>query len=240
VNAQLNDIPELENGFDALGFSQGGQFLRAYVEKYNQPPVSNLITFGSQHMGVADLPTCRPGDIFCLLARTAARRGVYSSYAQRNLIQAQYFRDHARLPVYYEANDFLTRINGEVEETRNETYAKNLAGLENLVLVIFDQDKTVVPKESSWFGSYAPPKEDATDMQMRWGEEVVLPMREQPLYTEDWIGLRKLDQLGRVISLSCEGEHMQISKECWLPIVTKYVGANLNHSRYDTPPLVIQ
>lgn len=48
---QLKADPALANGFNAVGFSQGGQFLRAYVERYNDPPVHNLVTFGGQHMG---------------------------------------------------------------------------------------------------------------------------------------------------------------------------------------------
>lgn len=63
-----------------------GQFLRAYVERYNSPPVHNLITFGSQHMGVSDLPPCKPFDIPCQLARRAVRGGVYSEWAQNNVI----------------------------------------------------------------------------------------------------------------------------------------------------------
>ncbi|KAG9040538.1 hypothetical protein FS837_000502, partial [Tulasnella sp. UAMH 9824] len=62
VYDQLNAIPELEGGFDAIGFSQAGQFLRAYVEIYNEPPMHNLITFGSQHMGVSELPACGTWD----------------------------------------------------------------------------------------------------------------------------------------------------------------------------------
>lgn len=66
--------------------SLGGQFLRAYTERYNNPPVHNLITFGSQHMGIADLPGCKPFDVMCNLARSAANIGVYSSWAQKNVI----------------------------------------------------------------------------------------------------------------------------------------------------------
>lgn len=51
VAEQIANITELKHGFDAIGFSQAGQFLRAYVERYNTPPVHNLITFGAQHMG---------------------------------------------------------------------------------------------------------------------------------------------------------------------------------------------
>ena len=146
-------------------------------------------SFGSQHMGVSDLPACRPGDTFCYLVRIAARQGVYSSYAQGHIIQAQYFRDHTRLPTYYTQNHFLTLINGEVEETRNDTYKKNLASLANFVMIRFTREKTVVPSESSWFGSFATPDE-GDKAGLPWDEERVLPMEEQPLYKEDWIGLR--------------------------------------------------
>ena len=146
VATQLAGVPELSNGFDALGFSQGGQFLRAYVEWFNDPPVNNLLTFGSQHFGVADIPGCRPRDLFCNLARNAARSGVYTAWAQHNLVQvclwplrdsleltlwldqkAQYFRDERRLPTYLAQNTFLTRLNNELPDLRNETYARNFA-----------------------------------------------------------------------------------------------------------------
>jgi palmitoyl-protein thioesterase len=55
----LKKIPELKDGFDALGFSQGGLFFRAYVQQCNDPPVRNLISFGSPHGGVSDVPNCQ-------------------------------------------------------------------------------------------------------------------------------------------------------------------------------------
>jgi palmitoyl-protein thioesterase len=96
--------------------------------------------------------------------------------------------------------------------------------------VLFTQDRTVVPKESSWFGSYAPKEEGEDDalgafFDLGPDEEAIVPMRKQPLYVEDWIGLRTLDESGRVKLVSCEGEHMHISTECWQPLVKKYVGS---------------
>lgn len=38
---------------------------------------------------------------------------------------------------------------------------------------------------------------------------------------------RQLDEAGRVTLLSCVGEHMQISRECWEPIVLKYTGGTV-------------
>ena len=60
--------PKLAGGFNAIGFSQGcipflpprsltkgGQFLRAYVERYNNPPVRTLVSVGGQHQGTRTL-----------------------------------------------------------------------------------------------------------------------------------------------------------------------------------------
>jgi len=221
VAEQLAAIPELSGrGFDAIGFSQGGQFLRAFIERYNNPPVHNLITFGAQHMGVTDLPGCKPTDLLCQLFRSAARMGVYSGWAQNNLVPAQYYRDTTQMSTYLASNHFLTSINNEIPASRNQTYVQNFASLSNLVLVLFTRDKTVVPKESAWFGSYAPSSDSAR------AEDTLVPMKLQPLYLEDWIGLKQLDQAGRVKLKSCIGEHMQLPQECWVPIVEKYVGSS--------------
>ncbi|KAJ3518127.1 hypothetical protein NLJ89_g44 [Agrocybe chaxingu] len=209
VASQLDSIPELHGGFDAIGLSQGGQFLRAYVERYNYPPVNNLITFGSQHMGISDIPACG------------------------RFLQAQYYRDPANLETYLEANHFLPDINNELPTDRNTTYASNLASLDNLVLVLFTEDKTVVPKESAWFGAEEV-DEDATYSEgsiqkvfklglQQTMERAVIPMRLQPIYLEDWIGLRKLDECGSITFETCKGEHMQMS-DCWEDIVAKFVG----------------
>ena len=148
------------------------------------------------------------------------------------MFQAQYYRDTSQLSVYLSSNHFLTSINNENPDSRNSTYAHNFASLSNLVLVLFTQDKTVVPKESAWFGSYAPIKEESQGL----STPTLVPMKLQPLYSEDWIGLKQLDQAGRVKLVSCDGEHMQLSRECWEPIVTQYLANskvdNASNNRY--------
>lgn len=155
--------------------------------------------------------------------------------------QAQYYRDPTQMDSYLASNRFLTSINNEIQELRNETYAHNLASLDTLVLVLFTRDKTVVPKESAWFGSEAVENEMSNEPlfdnsyespgnteQVAMGtphttSKAIIPMRLQPLYVEDWIGLRELDERGGVVLESCEGEHMQMS-DCWEDVVRKYVG----------------
>ena len=137
------------------------------------------------------------------------------------MAKAQYYRDPAQLSTYLESNHFLTSINNEIPASRNQTYIQNFASLSNLVLVLFTQDTTVVPKESAWFGSYAPPTE-----RDHLVVDTLISMKQQPLYLEDWIGLKRLDQAGRVKLISCNGEHMQLARDCWEPIVRRYAGSN--------------
>jgi palmitoyl-protein thioesterase len=127
------------------------------------------------------------------------------------------------MDIYLSANHFLTSINNEVPESRNQSYGHNLASLHTLVLVIFTEDKTVVPKESAWFGSEAGLEFNRDDQKAFESTRALIPMRLQPLYKEDWIGLRTLDERGGIVFEACVGEHMQI-QECWEPLVRQYVG----------------
>ncbi|KII92487.1 hypothetical protein PLICRDRAFT_37259 [Plicaturopsis crispa FD-325 SS-3] len=271
VAAQLRNITELKDGFDAIGFSQGGQFLRAYQQRYGSPPIHNLIAFGSQHMGISDLPLCKRTDLACQLARRAVKSSVYGDYAQKHLIQAQYFRDPAQLPAYLASSRFLADINNERSDARNSTYAENIRALNALVLVLFQKDVTVVPKESSWFGSEAPPDDDddasslvpshsSSDTsgmdfsslastlsladpadssvdQTRWtstdqvplsspGSKTIIPLRLQPLYTQDWLGLRSLDKRGGIVLGTCPGAHMELTG-CWDDFVKEWCGSTI-------------
>jgi palmitoyl-protein thioesterase len=56
----------------------------------------------------------------------------------------------------------------------------------------------------------------------------IIPMHLQPLYKEDWIGLRKLDESGRIDFAACPGQHMQLDG-CWEDLVTEWVGGSLKN-----------
>lgn len=82
----------LKNGFNAIGISQGGQFLRAYVERCNDPPVRTLITLGSQHQGVMALPGCPTDSTECSLWNSLMKFGVYNPLVHHRVVQAQYYK----------------------------------------------------------------------------------------------------------------------------------------------------
>ena len=49
----------LSSGYNAIGFSQGAQFLRALLQQCDAaPPMLNLISIGGQHRGVYGMPRC--------------------------------------------------------------------------------------------------------------------------------------------------------------------------------------
>jgi len=96
---------------------------------------------------------------------------------------------------------------------------------------LFSEDKTVVPKESAWFGAEVmeeegmPAEQISLDVSKNYNSESnVIPVRLQPIYLEDWIGLRKLDERNGIVFETCKGEHMQLS-DCWEDLVVKFVGS---------------
>jgi len=219
INSQVDEVckmmkadPKLQNGFNAVGFSQGSQFLRAYVQRCNDPPVANLITLGGQHQGVFGLPNCPgPNETLCEMLREALDLGVYISFIQSYVVQAEYWQDPFQPAEFMKYNVFLPDINNMRPE-KNSTYIKNLQSLQNFVMVQFLQDTMVQPKESSWFSFY------------KWGQDkVVVPLRQSQLYQEDWLGLKAMDQEGKLKFLSVNGNHLQFSDAWFVANVIPYL-----------------
>jgi len=212
TNRQVREVcekiqadPELAGGYNAIGFSQGGQFLRAVAQRCPQPPMKNLITFGAQHQGVFGFPNC-PGELdpFCDIVRDLLNYGAYVDFVQNILVQAQYWHDPLHFDTYVEKSQFIAEINNE-KAVKNESYAINLSSLENFVMVKHNQDSMVEPRESGHFEFYYPGQAD-----------VLQPLRESPIYTEDRIGLKALDEAGKLHFLAVEGNHLEFSRDWFI------------------------
>lgn len=202
-------------GLNALGFSQGGQFLRGLVERCGDTiKIKNLVTFGSQHNGIAKYQICKDGDWLCKSYVGLLKANTWGSWVQGHLVPAQYFKatnDSTGEPTddYLKNSNFLADINNE-RVLKNVTYAKNLAQLDNLVLYIFGDDTTVIPKESGWF-AYT----NTTSDQVTY-------LRDRDIYKEDWIGLKKLDQKGGLHFKTTKGDHMQLSDKVLTEVFKTY------------------
>lgn len=119
---------------------------------------------------------------------------------QEHLVQAQYWHDPIKEDVYRNFSIFLADINQE--RSINESYKENLMALKKFVMVKFFNDSIVDPVDSEWFGFYRSGQAKET-----------IPLQETTLYTEDRLGLKKMDKAGKLVFLAKEGDHLQISKE---------------------------
>ncbi|KAK6194927.1 hypothetical protein SNE40_000457 [Patella caerulea] len=207
----ISDDSKLQNGYNALGFSQGGQFMRGVVQRCPTPRIFNFVSIGGQHQGVYGVPKC-PGDksTLCDIVRKLLSYGAYVSFVQDNLVPAEYWHDPLNLDEYRSKSVFLADINQE--RTKNPVYKENLLKLKNFVLVKFLQDTTVEPRESEWFGFYKPGQ-----------AKKLLTVFETPLYQQDWLGLKKLNDTGRLHFLSSDTDHQKFTNEWFISnIINKF------------------
>lgn len=201
---------------NALGFSQGGQFLRGYVERCNNPPVANLVTFGSQHNGIAEFQSCDDGDWVCRGFQGVLKGNTWSGFVQNRLVPAQYYRNPEDMENYLEYSNFLADINNE-REVKNETYKDNLKQLHKFVMYVFEEDTTVVPRQSGWFSEYNRTSSQETKL------------RNRTMYKEDWLGLKWLDEQDRLVFETTPGQHMHLSDKVLKEAFEKYFTADASY-----------
>ncbi|KAM0712496.1 hypothetical protein Q7P37_011593 [Cladosporium fusiforme] len=209
---------------DALGFSQGGQFLRGLVERCPGLHVRSLLTFGSQHNGIAQFQRCGTWDLLCKAAVALVGGNAWTDYVQNRVVPAQYYRElneTTGLPShpYLEHSHFLADVNNERKD-KNGLYAERVAALEKFVMFVFEDDKTVVPKESGWFA----------EVNETSGEVTLL--RERAIYKQDWIGLKELDRKGGLVFETVPGEHMQLDREDLKKAFKEYFGPERGESSF--------
>lgn len=114
AQAVANDS-QLSNGFHAIGFSQGCNVIRGYIELYNTPFVHSFISINGVNAGEGAVPHCRPSDFqleehdddeefkdsssrlttqsVCELLMEQASHAAYTQFAQQHSFQANYWRD---------------------------------------------------------------------------------------------------------------------------------------------------
>ncbi|KAH7351709.1 hypothetical protein KP509_19G011100 [Ceratopteris richardii] len=211
----VKSLPELQSGYNLVGLSQGNVIGRGVIEWCDgAPPVHNMISLGGPHAGTASVPLCGTGT-FCVIANLLIGLGVYTSYVQEHLGPAGYVKIPTDLEAYSKGCKFLPKLNNELEEFKNSTYKERFTGLSQLVLIMFENDKVLIPKETAWFGFY----EENNFKTILSANEV----RKTDLYKDDWIGLRALNEAGKVTWLSLPGGHLHITEAEMMTHIVPYL-----------------
>lgn len=87
--------------------------------------------------------------------------------------------------LYYKYSRFLPYVNNERNTTKSGKFKRGITKLQHMVLIGSPEDGVITPWQSSHFGYY-----DAN--------ETVIAMRNRPIYMDDSIGLKTLDENGKL------------------------------------------
>ena len=169
---------------NVVGLSQGALIARYIAESCTDVKVRNLLSIGGPNMGVTDIPHCFNG-AFCGLVNKVARTLVYLNIVQDHLGPAGYFRDPAQFSRYEADSVFLGKLNNETSAPVS-TEKERFSDLNGLMLVMFEQDTMVYPKESEWFQTL-----DSSD-------KSVVALEDTDFYKNDLIGLKTLNEAKKV------------------------------------------
>jgi len=208
----IRNNSRLANGFHAVGFSQGGLFLRGLVQRCGGIKVNSLVSIGGPQQGVYGLPHCLGEEhTLCDYVRRLLNYGAYTGWVQRLLVQAQYWHDPLAEQEYVDSSLFLADINNQ-GPVKNQMYVENLHKVNKFLLVKFSRDTMVDPKGSEWFSWFDP--EDMKRMR---------PFNETRLYTEDWIGLKRLDEANKLFFMEVSGDHLQLDEQSFDTIINQFL-----------------
>lgn len=216
-NQKIQADPNLKNGFNCVGFSQGNSLCRGYIQKYNNPPVNTFLSVHGTVMGVSAFPGCfsqeKPLGTVCKALAETLGDLAYSSVIQGILFQADYFRHNVGPDATrYLKNSQLAHWNNENPDMVKPEYKTNFLKTNKFAMVKAAKDSMVYPNENEHWGAM----DDAPH------GNVILQMNQTKFYKEDLFGLKTADEAGKIFFEETSGNHLQFTKEELYGWVEKY------------------
>lgn len=193
--------PEFEaDEINVMGLSQGALLSRYIVESCPiKGKVRNWASIGGPNLGVVDIPNCFNGFI-CNIINGVARDFVYDTWVQNILGPAGYFRDTYHFDKYLSGSVFLPFLNNEeANDTEAPARKERFTALNGALLMMFTEDSMVYPKESEWF-------------QQLDQDGNLMPLEDSDFYKNDQLGVKALNEAGKIQFVSVVGDHLQFSE----------------------------
>ncbi|CAD7930254.1 unnamed protein product [Amoebophrya sp. A25] len=199
--------PKLRDGFNMMGNSQGGLMSRAYIERYNDPPVKVFVSNSGPQNGIQTCPTGLSWACPLLLR--------FLNPYTTPLVFSDYWRDSSDRDKFLCESRFLADVGNERTE-KNTTYADNMKKLKRYMLLEANEDSMVIPHASESHGFY------------KWGSTTELEdFHDSESYKGDWLGLRTLDEAGKLEVIRFEGDHMRIPHDVMHEKVLPLLGGKI-------------
>ena len=140
--------------------------------------------------------------------KSLVKTGAYLPFVQNKVIPAQYFKDYLNMDKYLSSSIFLPDINNEIG--RSVKYERNILSLNSMVLIEFEDDDVLDPKESAQFGFYNE-------------QGIVVKLEDQEYYQRNSLGLKTLMQDGKLLFKSLPRQHMKFTLQEFKEIVEEYL-----------------
>lgn len=196
------DPDSFKNGYDLVGFSQGGLLFRTLVQYMDDHNVHTLISLAAPQMGVygqqirtlanQQIQSSGLGPIISAITGKPADLDAlaYEPLLQESVGAANMWNDPTRQSEYLQRNLFLPVYNGRTSDTiGNQKRKSNFLRLKKVAFMVgsFGSDGTLEPWQSGVFGFF---KAGSTSE--------IMPMEAIEEYKADSFGLKTLDQHGKL------------------------------------------
>lgn len=187
-----------QGDFSIVSLSQGALIGRYIIEKCDMKgKVKKFVSIGGPNAGTSRVPNCFNG-IICYGLKKLVGMLVYAKFSQNNIGPAGYFRDNTNIETYLNYSNFLPDLNNEREFDKNAK--ARFEELERVILIKFEKDSMIYPKETAWF-------------QYLDEDDKVVELNQTSFYNDDFIGLKKLNSEGKVLFVSVDDDHLQLSEK---------------------------
>eukprot|EP01119_Soliformovum_irregulare_P012200 TRINITY_DN3153_c0_g1_i1.p1 TRINITY_DN3153_c0_g1~~TRINITY_DN3153_c0_g1_i1.p1 ORF type:complete len:287 (-),score=42.10 TRINITY_DN3153_c0_g1_i1:26-886(-) len=186
VEGVINSLLSLNYpSYHLMCHSQGALVCRTVLQRLPNSGVDTFISLSGPHMGQYGLiPNIQK--YFPSITTEYAYDILYTFWAQDVFSAANYWNDPLHQSEYLKDVRFLPIVNNQTFNPDSQDYRNNFIQTKKVVLLGGPDDGVIKPWQSAFFGFW---NDDATK---------IIPMEDQTLYDQDWIGLRALNASGRL------------------------------------------